>query len=73
MSQPEEIKIQQGEETYEFYIIARGECEVYVKDEKRKDYLQNTLDQGNHFGEVALLTNNRRTATIQTKNYSTIG
>ena len=35
MSQPEEIKIQQGEENYDFFIIAKGECECFVKDEHR--------------------------------------
>jgi len=73
MSQPEEIKIQQGDETFEFYIIARGECECFVKDETRKEKFVNTLKVGKYFGEIALITGNRRTATIQTKNYSTIG
>lgn len=73
MSQPEEIKIQQGEETYDFYIIAKGECECFVKDEQRKENFVHTLNPGAHFGEIAILTGKRRTATIQTKNYSTIG
>ena len=73
MSQPEQIKILQGEDTAEFYIIATGECECFVKDENRKERFVRTLYPGMHFGEIALITGNRRTATIQTKNYSTIG
>ena len=73
MSQPEEIKIQQGEATYDFFIIAKGECECWVKDEKRKKSFIRMLKPGQHFGEIALLTKSKRSATIQTKNYSTIG
>lgn len=73
MSQPEEIKIQQGEESYSFYVIAKGECECFVKDENRKERFVRTLYPGDHFGEIAIITGNPRTATIQTKNYSTIG
>ncbi len=73
MSQPEEIKIQQGEATYDFFIIAKGECECFVKDEHRQERFVRTLSPGQHFGEIALLTGSKRTATIQTKNYSTIG
>ena len=73
MSQPEEIKIQQGEATYDFFIIAKGECECFIKDEHRQERFVRTLSPGQHFGEIALLTGSKRTATIQTKNYSTIG
>ena len=74
MSQPEENLIQQGELTTEFYIIAKGECEVFVKDERSKlDRFVRTLYPGQYFGEIALLTEKERTATITTKNYSTIG
>ena len=36
MYNPEETLIQQGEWGTEFYIIAKGECECFVKDEKTK-------------------------------------
>ena len=74
MSQPEETLVSQGEESSEFYIIARGECECFVKDERTKlDRFVRTLNSGQHFGEIAILTEKERTATIKTKNYSTIG
>lgn len=37
MSQPEAILVSQGEDTKEFYIIAKGECEVLIKDEKGQE------------------------------------
>lgn len=74
MSHPEETVIKEGEKTTEFYIIAKGECECYVKDEITKlEVFVRTLEPGQHFGEIALLTGTERTATIKTKNYSTIG
>ena len=73
MSQPEEIQVQQGDQTAEFFIIAKGECECFVKDENNKETFVNVLQTGQFFGEIAYLTGNRRTATIQTKNYSQIG
>ena len=74
MDPPEETLISQGEWTSEFYIIAKGECECFVKDERTKlDRFVRTLNPGQHFGEIALLTEKERTATIKTKNYSTIG
>ena len=73
MSQPEEIQVQQGDQTAEFFIIAKGECECFVKDEYRRETFVRVLNTGQFFGEIAFLTGNRRTATIQTKNYSQIG
>ena len=74
MSHPEEALIKEGETTTEFYILAKGECECYVKDEITKlDIFVRTLEPGTYFGEIALLTGKERTATIKTKNYSTIG
>ena len=44
-----------------------------MKDEKRSEAFVRSLHPGQYFGEIALLTESKRTATIQTKNYSTIG
>mmetsp|Transcript_63125 Transcript_63125/g.87201 ORF Transcript_63125/g.87201 Transcript_63125/m.87201 type:complete len:118 (-) Transcript_63125:260-613(-) len=65
--------IQQGEETLDFFFIAKGECEVFVKDETHKIAFVKTLYPGDYFGEIALITGNPRSATVQTKNYSTLG
>lgn len=56
-----------------FYLISKGECEVWVNDEKRVETFVRLLRVGEYFGEVALMTQQRRTATVITKSYSNIG
>lgn len=73
MFDPEEVVIRQGQMPSRLYFISKGECEVWVQDENRKDTFVQTLTPGSYFGEIALITNQRRTATVQTKNYSNIG
>lgn len=70
---PEQIKCQQDDQSMDLYLIAKGECECYVRDENKRERFVDTLATGKHFGEIAFLTGNKRTATIQTKNYSTLG
>ena len=47
MSHPEQTLIKEGEHTSEFYIIAKGECECFVKDEITKlEVFVRTLEPG---------------------------
>ena len=54
------------------YFLAKGDCEVWVIDENRKQKYHDLMRSGRHFGEIALLYNTLRTATIRARNYSTI-
>ena len=45
-----------------FFVIADGEAEVSTQGEHRRD-----LGPGDHFGEIALITDTDRTATITAK------
>ncbi len=56
----EQLIIQEGEEDSSFYIIISGIVSV-EKNGHRIDYLQ----EGDCFGEMSYLTNERRTATIR--------
>lgn len=73
MCAPEEIKCQQYESAQDLFLIAKGECECYVCDETKRERFVRVIGTGQHFGEIAFLTGCKRTATISTKNYSTIG
>jgi CRP-like cAMP-binding protein len=53
------------------YFIARGECDVFVTDENRSEKFTANLRAGAYFGEVALLKNCLRTASVFSKNYTT--
>ena len=56
--------IRQGDVGDLFYVIREGEVEVLVSDESGDRVVQ-TLEQGNYFGEVALMTDQPRNATIR--------
>jgi len=60
---PGDVLITQGEVGHEFYIIKKGKVDVVVEREGRKDKLAE-LSVGDYFGEIALLTDAPRNATV---------
>jgi CRP-like cAMP-binding protein len=71
---PEEQLILQGtiSSDMSLYFVARGDCAVFVQDERSRTKLVNILRPGQHFGEVALITHGARTATVRARNYTTL-
>jgi CPA1 family monovalent cation:H+ antiporter len=71
---PEGYIIQQGDDAEFMYFIAKGNCKVYVKDHYEEEQeVETTIDPGDFFGEIALLSKGKRTATVKSENYCTIG
>ena len=66
---PEDEIIRQGQSASYMYFLSTGECVVMVKDRYKKFNQERILKPGDFFGEVALIANNKRTATIKSINY----
>jgi hypothetical protein len=69
---PEDQIITQGDHPDFVYFISRGECDISVFTEKQKEIYVSTIREGAYFGEVALLKNCKRTASVFSKNYTTL-
>ncbi|XP_074845264.1 cGMP-dependent protein kinase 2-like [Carettochelys insculpta] len=61
---PEEVIVREGDEGKNFYIILKGEVQVSRRVAGREELLR-VLRTGDHFGELSLLRNIRRTATCR--------
>ncbi len=57
--------VREGEEGDKFYIIARGRFEVLKRESDGENIRVAVLQDGDHFGEIALLRDIPRTATVR--------
>jgi small-conductance mechanosensitive channel/CRP-like cAMP-binding protein len=60
-----ETIIREGEQDEAFFIIERGEVEVYLLSSQGNRKVLTTLRDGDFFGEMALLTGHKRTANVR--------
>ncbi len=60
-----EVIIHQGESGQEFYVILEGNFLVEVSDDSKKVEVSEKLIAGDTFGEMALLQNQPRTASVK--------
>ena len=60
------VLIEKGDETTSLYVVVSGKVKVYVADDTGKEIVLNTQESGEHFGELALLGDTRRTASVMT-------
>lgn len=57
--------VNEGEQGNKFYMIVRGKCEVLKRTADGAENRVAVLQDGDHFGEIALLHNIPRTATVR--------
>jgi putative ABC transport system ATP-binding protein len=57
--------VSQGDMADRFYIITRGEVEIFLTHPDGQEIVVDRLSQGKYFGEIGLLTGGTRTATVR--------
>ena len=62
--EPGEIVVTEGEPGDSMFLLAGGIVRVFVRNDQGINNEVRTVDQGDFFGEISLLTGSRRTATI---------
>lgn len=72
LCKPETAVFRRGDKGDCMYFIARGSVKVITPNESLEDECCAVLQPGDYFGEIVLLTETRRTATILTVNYTTL-
>ena len=60
------ILINEGDQTDSLYVILDGEVKVYASDESGKEVILNILGPGEYFGELALVDDSPRSASVMT-------
>jgi ATP-binding cassette, subfamily B, bacterial len=61
------VVVTHGDPGDRFYLLARGLAEVVEARDDGSEHLLAVLGDGDHFGEIALLTDEPRTATVRTR------
>jgi CRP/FNR family cyclic AMP-dependent transcriptional regulator len=63
---PDEIVFSEGDEAREFYVLLRGEVEIYKVLKRSVEARLATLTAGHWFGEMSVLDVTRRSAGVRT-------
>jgi CRP/FNR family cyclic AMP-dependent transcriptional regulator len=67
------VVINEGDEARSLYIILSGKVKVFLSNADGKEIIINTQGNGEHFGELALLDDAPRSASVMTTEKSLIG
>lgn len=60
------IVIAEGDTSDSLYVINSGKVKIYLNDESGKEVILNIQGEGEHFGELALLDEEPRSASVMT-------
>ena len=58
--------IREGEEAVSLYVISSGSVKVFMDNDEGKEIILNTQGPGEHFGELALIDDQPRSASVMT-------
>lgn len=59
------ILIKEGEKSDSLYVIVSGLLQAYLSDDNGKEVILNTMGPGEYFGEIALVDDSPRSASIK--------
>lgn len=65
------VIINENDHANSLYIIESGRVKVYCSDKNGKEFIMNTLGASDYFGELALLDDERRSASVRTMEKAT--
>ena len=60
------VIINENDHADSLYIIESGRVKVYCSDKNGKEFIMNTLSTEDYFGELALLDDDKRSASVRT-------
>lgn len=73
LSSPEEYVVKIGQPANSFHLMIKGDCIVELTNQHQETYMaEKLLVEGQHFGEIGLLYQCKRTASVISRNYLTI-
>jgi CRP-like cAMP-binding protein len=64
---PGELIVRQGDPADAVYIVTEGEADVVLRDTEGHDITLTTMGRNSLFGETAVLSKGRRTATVRAR------
>ena len=75
LKRPDDLIINLGDKPEFFYFIAEGSCQVSILNLAGKETVvpNYELVKGDYFGEISILYQTRRTASVKCLNYCTFG
>src|SRR5210317_2380470 len=60
------VFIHENDPADSLFVIESGKVKVYCSDKNGKEFIMNTLGPGDYFGELALLDDATRSASVRT-------
>eukprot|EP00356_Strombidium_inclinatum_P000085 CAMPEP_0170510876 /NCGR_PEP_ID=MMETSP0208-20121228/66001_1 /TAXON_ID=197538 /ORGANISM="Strombidium inclinatum, Strain S3" /LENGTH=106 /DNA_ID=CAMNT_0010794369 /DNA_START=223 /DNA_END=543 /DNA_ORIENTATION=- len=70
---PEEVVVKQFDEAKSIYFLVTGDCTVnLIEHTMTQREVIRLLTEGDHFGEIGVVFNCKRTASVISRNYNTM-
>lgn len=66
------VVINEGDDTDSLYLIDKGSVKVYLSDDSGKEVIINTLEAGDYFGELSIISSGKRSASVMTLENTTL-